>query len=52
MEYTLRMDPGGDIPAWLFNLFVTKGPVESFENLKVQLQKPDYVNARFPFITD
>ncbi len=52
VEYTLRMDPGGDIPAWLFNLFVTKGPVESFENLKVQLQKPDYVNARFPFITD
>src|SRR5258707_11548170 len=30
VEYALRTDPGGDIPAWLFNLFVTKGPVESF----------------------
>ncbi len=52
VEYTLRTDPGGDLPAWLFNLFVTKGPVESFENLKEQLKKPAYVNARLPFIAD
>jgi hypothetical protein len=52
VEYTLRTDPGGDLPAWLFNLFVTKGPVESFENLKVQIKKPAYVNAHLPFIMD
>lgn len=52
VEYTLRTDPGGDLPAWLFNLFVTKGPVESFENLKVQIKKPAYVNAHLPFIVD
>ena len=52
VEYTLRTDPGGDLPAWLFNLFVTKGPVESFENLKMQIKKPAYVNAHLPFIMD
>jgi hypothetical protein len=52
VEYTIRLDPGGDLPAWLFNLFVTKGPAESFENLKLQLKKPQYANAHLPFITD
>ena len=52
VEYTLRMDPGGDVPAWLINMFATKGPYESFKNLKRQIQKPAYVNARLPFITD
>jgi hypothetical protein len=52
VEYTLRTDPGGDIPAWLFNLFVTKGPLESFEHLKTQLNKPGYTDSRLPFIID
>jgi hypothetical protein len=52
VEYTLRMDPGGNIPPWLINLFATKGPYESFKNLTIQIQKPAYVNAHLPFITD
>ncbi len=52
VEYTLRVDPGGDIPAWLVNMFATKGPYESFKKLKDQLRKPAYVNARLPFIVD
>jgi hypothetical protein len=52
VEYTLRTDPGGDVPAWLFNLFVTHGPLESFEKLQQQVQKPAYNNARLPFITE
>ena len=50
--YTLKMDPGGDLPAWLFNLFVTTGPAESFKNLKEQLKKPAYVHARLAYIRD
>lgn len=50
--YTLRMDPGGDIPAWLFNLFVTKGPTESFRNLQEELKKPVYERARLSYIED
>jgi hypothetical protein len=52
VEYTLRTDPGGDIPAWLYNLFVTRGPVESFEKLKQQINKPAYDNVHLPFIVD
>lgn len=52
IDYTLETDPGGSIPAWLVNLFVTKGPLETFRKLKLQVQKPAYKNVRLPFITD
>lgn len=50
IEYTLQVDPGGDIPAWLVNLFASEGPVQSFKGLKLQLQKPEHKNAAFSFI--
>ncbi|QJD95903.1 START domain-containing protein [Mucilaginibacter robiniae] len=50
VEYTLQVDPGGSIPAWLTNLFATEGPLQSFKNLRTQLQKPAYKNATFTFI--
>lgn len=50
--YTLHVDPGGNIPAWLVNMFATKGPSESFKALKLQLQKPAYANVRLSFIKE
>lgn len=50
--YTLHADPGGSIPAWLINLFVTQGPSQSFKKLKVHLQKPVYKNARLSYIVN
>jgi len=52
IEYTLHADPGGNIPSWLVNMFVTQGPIESFKKLKLQLQKPAYKNAKLAYITD
>ena len=34
IEYTVQFDPGGTVPAWLSNLFLTKGPFETFQKLK------------------
>lgn len=50
IEYTLEADPGGSLPAWLVNLFVTKGPMESFRKLKDQINKPQYKNIQYSFI--
>jgi hypothetical protein len=52
VNYTLHVDPGGALPAWLVNMFAAEGPVQIFKKLKLQLQKPQYKNARLPFITD
>ena len=50
--YTLHADPGGSVPAWLINIFVTQGPAESFKKLKVHIQKPVYKNARLSYIVN
>jgi|SRR5450432_174796 len=34
IDYTLQLNPGGSLPAWVINLFATKGPMETFENIK------------------
>jgi START domain len=52
IEYVLQVDPGGMIPAWLINLFATKGPFESFKNLRLQVKKPAYNHVVLPFIKD
>ncbi|AMR31444.1 lipid-binding protein [Mucilaginibacter sp. PAMC 26640] len=40
--YTLQVDPAGDIPAWLINLFAAEGPTKSFEALRQQVKKSEY----------
>ena len=52
IEYVLQVDPGGLVPAWLINLFATKGPFESFKNLRLQVKKPVYSRVVLPFIRD
>jgi hypothetical protein len=37
IDYTLEMNPGGSLPVWILNLFTTKGPMETFENLKKKM---------------
>jgi hypothetical protein len=48
--YTLQFDPGGSVPAWLTNLFITKGPLQTFQKLKEEVSKPVYQNAHVDFI--
>ena len=52
IEYTLHLDAGGSVPAWLLNMFITQGPTESFKKLKVQLQKSTYKNVKLAYIAD
>jgi hypothetical protein len=37
VEYLAQADPGGTIPAWVINMFLTKGPYETFVKLREQL---------------
>jgi hypothetical protein len=38
VDYILELNPGGSLPAWILNLFSTKGPMETFENIKSKMQ--------------
>jgi hypothetical protein len=33
IHYHVKLDPGGILPAWLYNLAVAKGPISSFQGL-------------------
>jgi hypothetical protein len=52
VEYILKVDPGGSVPAWLINLFATRGPFESFKNLRLQVKKAMYNQVKLPYIRD
>ncbi len=50
VEYIVDFDPGGNVPAWAVNLFVTDGPYKTFANLKQEAAKSTYKDAHFDFI--
>jgi hypothetical protein len=52
IDYVLQFDPAGEVPAWLTNMFVTKGPFETFDQLQKRMDMPAYKNAHFDFIKD
>lgn len=39
IDYFLHVDPGGKIPAWIVNMFVSKGPYETVYKLAILLKK-------------
>jgi hypothetical protein len=38
IDYTLELNPGSSMPAWVLNLFATRGPLETFENIRKKMQ--------------
>jgi hypothetical protein len=44
-EYTIKVDPGGMVPAWLVNLFIDKAPYESVLKMRKLLQEAPYKDA-------
>lgn len=38
LQYILEIDPGGSLPAWIVNMFATRGPTETFSNLRKKME--------------
>lgn len=52
VEYTIQTDPGGNIPIFLTNMFIDKGPVETMKKMREMLQLPKYRDAKVGFIEE
>lgn len=39
IEYILEIDPGGGMPGWIGNMFIVKGPFETFNNLSHKMKE-------------
>jgi hypothetical protein len=50
--YEIQFDPGGSVPSWITNMFITKGPYETFSKLQDRVNLPYYKDAHFDFIKE
>lgn len=52
MNYRLHSDPGGALPAWLINLAVDNGPVNTIKGMREMLKEDKYRNAKLAFLEE
>jgi hypothetical protein len=45
-EYFLDVDPAGSLPNWVVNLFITKGPYETFMKLRAEVKGQQKIASR------
>ncbi len=50
--YVVQFDPSGSVPAWLTNLFLTKGPIETFQKLRDGVSKVALAESKLNFINE
>ena len=43
------VDPGGEVPDWVLDLFTLKGPIATFKQMRHMMQKPEYRNASLAY---
>ena len=51
-EYFIKVDPGGQMPAWVVNLVSTQAPYETFKNLMDRLESLKKNTASASYIVD
>ncbi|AKD55231.1 SRPBCC family protein [Spirosoma radiotolerans] len=52
VTYTCRLDPGGDIPAWLDNVAAASSAYQSFVLIRNSLSLPRYQGKTFAFLSN
>lgn len=52
VEYELYIDPAGNIPAWIANMTIKKGPYKTMLNLQKEILCDRYKNVSLPFIME
>ena len=50
VTFQMKVDPGGNIPTWLANIFVNDTPYFTMLKLREIMKKEKYQNQRFDFI--
>lgn len=50
IEYYLKIDPAGSVPAWMLNMFIDVGPYQTIEKFKQLIELPQYKKITFESI--
>jgi len=52
IAFTLLIDLGGALPAWIVNMAIADGPFETVLNMKKEVQKEKYQQTKYSFIEE
>jgi ribosome-associated toxin RatA of RatAB toxin-antitoxin module len=52
IEYYLKSDPAGNIPAWVINFAIDHGPTKTMKAFREQLKLEEYRNQKVSFIIE
>jgi len=52
IEYTVKTDPSGNIPVFLTNMFIDRGPIATMSKMREMLELPKYRDATVGFIEE
>lgn len=52
VDYYLKSDPGGNIPAWLINLAADQGPLQTMALLRKELSRDIYKYRKLAFVQE
>ena len=52
MIYYLHSDPGGALPAWLVNMFLDNGPLNTIKGLREMLKRTEYQQVQLAFLQE
>lgn len=52
VDYYLKSDPAGNIPAWMVNLAADQGPLQTLASMRRELKKGQYQHRQLAFIRE
>ena len=52
IDYYLKSNPGGYIPAWMVNMAIDQGPLQTIKRFKKALKNPKYKDAKVAFLRE
>jgi len=50
--YIAKSDPGGNIPVFLTNMFLDRGPIQTIINMREMLKLPEYRNGKVSYLEE
>lgn len=52
VTYQMHAEPGGNLPAWVINMFLVDSPIKDLKSLRERIRLEKYANRKFDFLID
>ncbi|MCD4682619.1 MAG: START domain-containing protein [Bacteroidales bacterium] len=52
VTYQMHIDPGGNIPSWVLNMFIVDAPIKDLKAIRERVKLEKYENIKYDFLID